>query len=95
MEFYIGQIFAVEYPPEAASWCNQNWAMIVKVDGGFEIQAVPTTSAANKIRSEIVALESQQTPRRLREAALTDEGRAWMQNLEDQIEALRVELSQL
>lgn len=51
--------------------------------------------AADKIKLEISALESHQTPRRLREAALTDEGRAWLQSLEDQIEGLRVELAKL
>ena len=47
------------------------------------------------LKEEIASLESQQTPRRLREAALTDEGRAWLQNLEDQIAAKREELAGL
>jgi len=34
-------------------------------------------------------LEAQVTQRRLREAALTDEGKAWLQNIEDQIAAER------
>ena len=37
----------------------------------------------------ISVLESQVTQRRLREAALTDEGKAWLQNIEDQIAAER------
>jgi hypothetical protein len=37
----------------------------------------------------ITALEAQVTQRRLREAALTDEGKAWLQNIEDQIAAER------
>ena len=37
----------------------------------------------------IAALEAQVTQRRLREAALTDEGKAWLQNIEDQIAAER------
>lgn len=28
MEFYIGQVFDGEYPPEAAEWCNGNNALI-------------------------------------------------------------------
>ena len=47
------------------------------------------------ILENIAALESQQTPRRLREAALSDNGRAWLQNLEDQIVAKRAELAGL
>lgn len=41
---------------------------------------------------EIVALESQQTPRRLREASLTEEGHQWLENLEQQITALRAQI---
>lgn len=29
-EFYIGQIFYVPYPPEAATWCDNNNATIVE-----------------------------------------------------------------
>lgn len=32
-QFYIGQIFEDDYPPEAAVWCNQNNAHIENVDG--------------------------------------------------------------
>lgn len=93
--YSIGQRFEGAYPPAAADWCMQNGAMIAVDGDGYIIQAAPNTSDADNIKAKIAALESQQTPRRLREAALTDEGRAWLQNLEDQIEALRVELSQL
>ena len=51
----------------------------------------PEQTAREKLLAQIVELESQQTPRRLREAALTDEGRAWLQNLENQIAAKRAE----
>ena len=40
--YAIGQKFDGVYPPDAAIWCNKNGAMIALVDGGFEIQAVPT-----------------------------------------------------
>lgn len=93
--YAIGQKFEGTYPPEAAVWCNDNGAMIVLVDGGFEIQAASGQSASDKIRAEIIYLESQQTPRRLREAALTEEGKVWLQNLEDQIAAKRAELAGL
>jgi len=39
---------------------------------------------------QILALEATATPRRLREAALTEEGRTWLQDLDMQIAALRV-----
>lgn len=31
-EFYIGQIFENEYPPEAAVWCNNNKAKMVELE---------------------------------------------------------------
>ena len=55
----------------------------------------PVMNPADKIKAEIAALEMQQTDRRIREAALTEEGRAWLQNLEDQIAAKRAELAGL
>ena len=39
--YAIGQKFEGTYPPDAAVWCNENGAMIVQVDGGFEIQKAP------------------------------------------------------
>lgn len=47
---------------------------------------------ARNIRAEIAELEAQQTPRRIREAALTESGRDWLQSLETQIAALRAQL---
>lgn len=41
---------------------------------------------------QINDLEAQQTARRLREAALTEEGRQWLENLDQQIAALRQSL---
>ena len=39
--YAIGQKFDLSYPPEAAVWCNENGAVIVSVEGGFEIHAAP------------------------------------------------------
>lgn len=36
-QFFIGQIFAEKYPPEAAVWCNRNEAHIRKNDAGMYI----------------------------------------------------------
>lgn len=52
----------------------------------------PPISARESVLAQIVALEAQQTPRRIREAALTDEGRAWLEALDAQIAALRAQL---
>lgn len=51
--------------------------------------------ARTSILMDIKELESQQTPRRLREASLTDAGRAWLENLDEQIAAKRAELAGL
>lgn len=41
-EFYVGQIFENEYPPEAAIWCNENNATIeASDDGRFKIIEIP------------------------------------------------------
>ena len=43
--YAIGQKFEGVYPPEAAQWCNANNAVMVPIEGGFEIQAVPAPTA--------------------------------------------------
>lgn len=43
---------------------------------------------------QIYHLDAQQTPRRIREAALSDAGRVWLENLDAEIAALRQQLSQ-
>ena len=47
------------------------------------------------IKESILLLEAQQTARRIREAALSDEGKLWLKNLNDQIVAKRAELAAL
>lgn len=49
-EYYIGQKFYGIYPPEAAVWCNQNNAMIVKMNDEtetvyYEIVEIPEPPA--------------------------------------------------
>ena len=44
MEFHVGQTFEGKYPPEAAEWCNQNNAYIIKENGKFIIRAIPEPS---------------------------------------------------
>ena len=47
MGYAIGQKFSTNYPPEAAIWCNDNGALMVPVDGGFEIQESPAPATAD------------------------------------------------
>lgn len=56
MEFYIGQIFAGDYPEEAATWCNENGAYIVEreVSGEirqFEIAIIPPPPETRIVRT--------------------------------------------
>lgn len=47
MEYYIGQIFEGEYPPEAAAWCNNNNAYLDydEENNQYEIkQFIPTVT---------------------------------------------------
>lgn len=60
----------------------------VLVNGEF----VNPQPAPPSIMAQIVELEAQQTPRRIREAALTTEGAAWLSGLDTQIAALRAQL---
>ncbi len=46
----------------------------------------------SEVLAQISALEAQQTPRRIREAALTEQGRAWLEALDQQIATLRGQL---
>lgn len=52
-----------------------------------------TSVKETSIKDKILALEAQQTDRRIREASLTEEGKLWLKNLNDQIVAKRVELA--
>lgn len=68
----------------------------VGADGIISFLAPSTVSSQkDSIKLEIANLESQQTDRRIREATLTDEGKAWLQNLNDQIVAKRAQLAAL
>jgi len=65
-------------------------AVLGPVPVGFSpIPPAPDPNAA--IDAQILALESTVTQRRLREAALTEAGKAWLADLDAQIAALRVQ----
>lgn len=59
----------------------------------FEAFRNPPLTREQEISIRIRDLEASQTPRRQREALLTDEGKAWMQGVEDEIAALRETLN--
>ena len=46
--YAIGQKFEGVYPPAAAQWCNDNCAMMVPIDGGFEIQTAPAPTTTQQ-----------------------------------------------
>lgn len=55
MTYYIGQIFENGYPPEAAVWCNNNHAVIVRDGSVFAIRnAIPASDGevAKAVRVE-------------------------------------------
>ena len=58
-------------------------------DGWSATPPAPDPNAG--IDAQILALEATVTQRRLREAALTEEGKAWLAGLDAQIAALRVQ----
>ena len=48
-EFYIGQIFNEQYPPEVAVWCNNNNAFIDEIQNRvYEIKAIPEPTIEDK-----------------------------------------------
>lgn len=67
MTFHINQVFAGEYPPDAARWCNENGAYIEEIDPvngsrHFQIKAVPEPTAeelAERALAEAKAVRSE------------------------------------
>lgn len=99
--FYDTDIHTV-IPDDAVGITNEYHATLmqgqtngqeIKADkNGFPVLAERVMTQEQLIKSRIASLESKQTPRRLREAALgLDNG--WLKNLESEIAALRSQLS--
>ena len=59
-----------------------------QIDAIIKKNASPNTAKL----LQIVQLETTITSRRLREAALTNAGKAWLENIDNQIAALRAQL---
>lgn len=61
-------------------------------NGNILEKAELVVSQRGEALQQIAALEGQVTQRRMREAALTDEGKVWLAAIEDQIKGLRSKL---
>jgi len=93
MEYFIGQIFENEYPPEAATWCNETQLGHIEENpnGGYVI--VENKPYIPTIQDQINSLEAEITPRRLREALLNNqESLQFISGIEERIEELRKQL---
>lgn len=108
-EFYIGQIFEGEYPPEAAEWCNERGDCFIEeieaVDEvrRFQIKEIPPESEEEKrarrvqqIKEELKLLDEQRI-RALAEPSIKDEetGETWLEYYNAQVVKLREELNEL
>tara|TARA_R110000822_G_scaffold15369_15_gene53016 strand:+ start:1783 stop:2274 length:492 start_codon:yes stop_codon:yes gene_type:complete len=62
---------------ELTTWENGDWVI----------------DADKEVISGILALEGEVTPRRIREALISESGRAWVENLDKDIQKLRTNLS--
>lgn len=72
----------------------ENGKQLVKNKYPFEFDDIPEPTVSELALSQISILESKQTPRRLREAALGDaDSIAFLQDIDDQISELRKSLS--
>jgi len=78
---------ATLYPLDEAG--EESEAELAAVLAPYGLTVYPDPNAA--IDAQIQALEATVTQRRLREAALTDEGKAWLADLDAQIAALRAQ----
>lgn len=71
----------------------QSEGFTIKPDeNGNPISVETVIEPIDLIKTEIQNIENTITPRRLREAVLTEEGRIWLINLEAEIAALRAQL---
>ena len=56
-------------------------------------ELAPKAAPADLIMQQIYTLEHSITPRRLRDAMLTDSGKEWLVDIESQLDILRAQLS--
>ena len=71
--------------------------MVALIGGVYKFTYTVRYKTQEELKSDVIAqintLEAQITPRRLREAVLTPEGKSWLATIENAIEALREKLN--
>ena len=73
----------------SSSMDNRHYVQALEEVSKETAEILPYLRPINKdIDKQISDLESTLTPRRIREATLTSEGKIWLQNLDDQIKTL-------
>jgi len=101
--FYCTSIHGDSIPDDAVSIKDSEYIALLKgqsngliisasQDGRPILVEPPAPSGDQAIKAQIAGLESQQTPRRIREAALGTDG-GWLARLDEQIAALRAKLT--
>lgn len=83
-------IVETDYQPLPGEIVSLDFMSDAELEAAFP--EYPKHRSRRDIVEEIAKLEALQTPRRLREAALNDEGRAWLAGLNAQINDLRTRL---
>lgn len=83
------KVHAIE--DKAFSYLLPNNCTEITADEAYTLSN-PAPTNNQIIQDNIRALELSVTPRRAREAALTPEGKAWLADVDSQIEALRKQL---
>jgi hypothetical protein len=86
----FGKMTGTSFPADVLldyTWTNEEFDLRWQDD----VAAVPNPNDA--IRNQIAELEDTVTNRRMREALLTDTGAAWLSAVEEQIAALRAQLT--
>lgn len=102
-EFYIGQVFEGEYPPEAAIWCNDRGdCLIEEIETGdeelrrFEIKLAPPPTDEELKQREISEIKAQLDVIDLKcIRALRAGDTEYLETYEAQAQELRVKLAEL
>lgn len=90
MIYYVdenGQVFAYDSAEAAAPYLTEGMREVSKDEA--DALSPPAPSVAEIRDQKIGLLESSITPRRLREAVLSDAGKAWLTDIEMQVQVLR------
>lgn len=92
----IDQSFVMDEIQYPSNWIR-SMTVLERIEfGAIEIPEDPVPEPTPYIQTpmdEIRSLEASVTPRRIREAVLTEEGKIWLANIEAQIAVLRQSIS--